>query len=159
MKLYTPFSSLAILILASFLQHCSDTKKKAAINTDTKEAYYNIGDFNTVKKFDTHVHINVNDSTLIKEANRIEAGRNTANGPPEITQGMVNDAVVAQRHGLGVIQTNWWSKVLRILAAILSLIVGFMYDPIALQQQIYLVIFVLLIACAILTMTISILKE
>lgn len=98
-------------------------------------------------------------SSLIAEANRIEAGRNTGNGPPEITHGMVNDAVIVQRQGLGSPQKKFSSKVLRAISAILALIVGIMYDAQSLQQEWYLLIFVTLIAGAILTLTISILRE
>lgn len=98
-------------------------------------------------------------STLISESNRIEAGRNSNNGPAEITQAMVNDAVVVQRQGLSTAPTRVASKVLRVVAAVLSLIVGFMYDPVALQSQAYMATFVVLTAAAIIAMTISILKE
>lgn len=39
---------------------------------------------------------------LIEEANRIEAGRNSTDGPPEVTGGMVNDANLLLRRGLSV---------------------------------------------------------
>ena len=98
-------------------------------------------------------------SSLIEEANRIEAVRNTGSGPPEITHGMVSDAVIVQRTGLGKRNNSYASKILRITAAILALIVGFMYDPQSLQQEWYIGIFVTLVAIAILAMTISILRE
>lgn len=109
----------------------------------------------------TRLHRAVEDyaSSLIAEANRIEAGRNIGKGPPEITQGMVNDAVMVLRQGLGSFQSKLSSKVLRVVAAILSLVVGFMYDAQLLQQRWYLALFVITIAAAILTLTISILRE
>jgi len=97
--------------------------------------------------------------SLIEEANRIEAGRKTGNGPLEITHGMVSDAVIVQRQGLGNSKKSALSKILRVVSAALSLAAGIMFDPQLLQNQTYLVVFVLIIAAAILTMTISIMRE
>lgn len=96
--------------------------------------------------------------SIIEEANRIEVSRNS-HGPSEITHGMVTDAVIVNRRGLGIRQTNGLSKVLRIVSAVSCLIVGVMYDVSDLQDKVYLASFIVLIAVAILTMTVSILKE
>lgn len=96
---------------------------------------------------------------LIQEANRIEAARNTTNGPPEVTSGMVNDAVIVQRSGLGSPKHSLSLKLLRLASALLTLLVGIMYDAEKLQDQTYLVLFVLAIGAAIVTTTLSVLKE
>ena len=96
---------------------------------------------------------------LIEEANRIEAGRNSTSGPPEVTRGMVDDARVLLRRGLGVPRRGWGSKVLRVLAAVLSLGVGVSYSKSGLQNSGYPLSFILLVAAAILAVTISTLRE
>ncbi len=55
------------------LQNCDTTAKKAT--SDETEAvpkldFYTAADFNTVEKYDTHVHINVVDSTFIDQAKK-----------------------------------------------------------------------------------------
>ena len=96
---------------------------------------------------------------LIEEANRIEAGRNSTGGPPEVTRGMVNDAKVLLRRGLGAPKKSWGLRILRVIAAVLSLGVGVMYDETKLQSGGYMLLFILAIAAAILTVTISTIKE
>jgi hypothetical protein len=98
-------------------------------------------------------------SNLIEEANRIEAGRNSAKGTPEITRGMVNDANDLLRRGLGMPRKSWGLRILRVLAAVLSLIVGIMYDELKLQNSAYMLHFILVVAGTILAVTISTLKE
>ncbi len=75
MKKFTKLTSLFLLALLVFLQSCTDTgnsasAKKAAGTAleNTNEAFYSEADFPLVKKFNTHVHINVFDSTFIKQA-------------------------------------------------------------------------------------------
>lgn len=45
-------------ILCVFLQNCAPSKK----------TFYTVEDFNTVEKYDTHVHLNVADTTFLKQA-------------------------------------------------------------------------------------------
>ena len=96
---------------------------------------------------------------LIEEANRIETGRNSTSGPPEVTRGMVNDAEVLLRRGLSAPKKSWISKIFRVIAAVLSLGVGIMYDGTALQDSGYLLLFILLVAAAIFAVTMSTLRE
>ncbi len=99
-------------------------------------------------------------TNLVEESNRIEAGRNSTSGPPEITRGMVDDARVLLRRGLGMPRKGWGSKVLRILAAVSSLAVGVSYNKSELQNSGgYLLFFILLVAVAILAVTVATLKE
>ena len=96
---------------------------------------------------------------LIEEANRIEAGRNSTNGRPEVTGGMVNDAQLLLGRGLVAPKKSWRSKILRVAAAVLSLVAGVMYDTAQLQEGSYLLLFILVVAVAILAVTISTLRE
>ncbi len=98
-------------------------------------------------------------SALILESNRIEVGRNSGSGPPEVTQGMVSDAVIVRGRALGTHQTRSSSKLVKIISAILTVAVGVMYDRTLLQKPLYLAIFIMVLGSAIVTNTISILRE
>jgi hypothetical protein len=98
-------------------------------------------------------------SSLIAEANRIEAGRNLQDSPTEVTQAMVTDAVFVLRRGLGSSKSTPATKIVRGASAVLSSIVGWLYDPHELVDRTHFVVFVALLALAILTTTISIIKE
>jgi hypothetical protein len=98
-------------------------------------------------------------SELIEEANRLEAGRNPTQGTPEVTRGMVNDAKIFIRRGLGSPKKSWGLRILRIVSAVLSLAVGIMYNQTKLQDSAYLFFFILVVAGTILAVTISTLKE
>ena len=50
-------------------------------------------------------------------------------------------------------------RVVRVLAAVLSLLVGIMYDKVRLQDGLYMSLFILVVAGAIFTVTVSTLKE
>jgi len=96
---------------------------------------------------------------LIRETNRVESDRNRSGGQPEITQGMVDDADTVMRRGVRSVRTNIWIKVLRIVSAVAALLVGVMYDQERMQDGLYLLAFVAVIAVTIITVTISTLKE
>lgn len=96
---------------------------------------------------------------LIEESNRLESSRNTTGNDPEITSSMVNDAQVLIRRGLTQPKKGLGLKILRIVAAVLSLLVGILYDSTKLQSGGYMLIFIVVITAAILTVTISTIKE
>ncbi len=96
---------------------------------------------------------------LVKESNRIEATRNPASGNPQVTSSMVTDASVLVRRGLAQPRKKLGGKIVRILAAVLSLAVGFTYDAAKLQDKTYMLVFVVVVALAILAATISIIME
>ena len=96
---------------------------------------------------------------LIDEANRIEAGRNAVGGTPEVTQSMVSDAVVLIRRGLRVHKSAMGIRVLRVLSAVLSLLVGILYNESKLQNGAYMSLFIFVVAGAILSVTIAAIKE
>lgn len=96
---------------------------------------------------------------LVREANRIESSRNTGHGPAEVNSAMVNDAAVVQRQGLGPPRQSRLLKCIKIAAALLCAFSGYMFDPKSLQSRLYLVVFILMISGAVVTVTISIIKE
>lgn len=96
---------------------------------------------------------------VINEANRLESAQNVGGGPVEITKAMVDNAALIQRHAFGSRKTPLSVKLLRIAAAVMSLVVGFMYDEVKLQDTGYMAVFVVFIAGAILITTLSTLKE
>ena len=98
-------------------------------------------------------------SDLIEETNRIEAGRNSTTGPPEVTRGMVNDAKLLLRRGLGTPRKSWKSKLLRIAAAVLMLLVGLIYDPSKFQDTLYLLMFIVVLTAAIFFLILSTLQK
>lgn len=98
-------------------------------------------------------------SDLIEETNRLEAGRNPTKGVPEVTRGMVTDARIFLKRGLGSPKKGWGVKILRVASAVLSLVVGIMYNETKLQDSAYLLIFILIVAATILSVTISTIKE
>ncbi|MCF5716794.1 hypothetical protein GS629_00415 [Aeromonas veronii] len=96
---------------------------------------------------------------LIEESNRLESSRNTSGNEPEITSSMVNDARILIRRGLTQPKKDFGLKILRIAAAVLSLLVGVLYDSEKLQSGGYMLLFIGVITAAILTVTISTIKE
>ncbi|EML3652843.1 MULTISPECIES: hypothetical protein [Enterobacterales] len=96
---------------------------------------------------------------LIKESNRIESSRNPSSGNPQITSGMVTDATVFVRRGLIQPKKKIRVKVLRVISAIVSLLVGIIYDATKLQDKTYMLIFIVVVAIAIISVTISTIME
>lgn len=118
-----------------------------------------VSGFNTQAKIKLEESVNEFVSDLIEEANRIESGRNSTSGDPEITSSMVNDARVLIRRGLAQPKKGMGIKILRISSAVLSLAVGMMYDSTKLQDSGYMLLFILVIAAAILSVTVATIKE
>jgi len=118
-----------------------------------------VSGFNNQAKLKLEEYVNEFVSDLIEEANRIESGRNSTSGSPEITSSMVNDARVLIRRGLAQPKKGMGIKILRISSAILSLVVGIMYDSTKLQDSAYMLLFIVVIAAAILSVTVATIKE
>ncbi len=73
MNSFKNITSLCLIALLVFFQSCSESKNLATAKEspglkESEEAYYSGADFPAVKKFNSHVHINVFDSTFIKQA-------------------------------------------------------------------------------------------
>ncbi|MBA2761173.1 MAG: amidohydrolase family protein [Segetibacter sp.] len=67
MKFYKQLSYPGLLIVSVFLWQCSLTKT-ASNNATDGNSYYSVNDFKTILKYDTHVHLNVYDTTFIHQA-------------------------------------------------------------------------------------------
>lgn len=104
----------------------------------------------------THAHC----LDLIEESNRIEAAHNTnKEGKPEVTSSMVSDASGYLRRGLTQTKTKMWPRVLRVVAAVLFLLVGVLYDSTELVDSAYMAFFIFVVASAILAVTVSAIQE
>ena len=57
------FKYLCFCVLCFFLQNCTQTKQ-----TSSDSGFYTADDFKAVEKYDTHVHINSDDTTFIQQA-------------------------------------------------------------------------------------------
>lgn len=118
-----------------------------------------------LKGFNSQAKVKLSEATtefagdLIEESNRLESSRNTTGNEPEITSSMVNDAQVLIRRGLTQPKKGIGLKILRVVAAVLSLLVGVLYDSTKLQNGGYMLLFIGVITAAILTVTISMFKE
>ena len=67
LKIRNSFLYLCCLLL----QNCNTTAKKDTPKEAVqKPAFYSVADFNTVEKYDTHVHINTDDTTFINQAKK-----------------------------------------------------------------------------------------
>src|SRR4051794_28980059 len=59
---------IQLLILIVFLQCCTDAGKSTLETKNSQKAFYSVEDFNSVKKVDTHVHLNTNDTPYLVQA-------------------------------------------------------------------------------------------
>lgn len=71
MKINWNIRCIGLYVLCLLLQNCNSTPEKE--NSEKTEAapkseFYSAADFSSVKKYDTHVHINADDSTFINQA-------------------------------------------------------------------------------------------
>ena len=65
MKIIRIFEYLFLVILSGLLQDCSITKISGDGKKHSKQEYYTINDFTSVEKFDSHVHLNTEDTDFI----------------------------------------------------------------------------------------------
>ncbi|EGQ9303497.1 hypothetical protein F7U75_21450 [Vibrio vulnificus] len=98
-------------------------------------------------------------SDLIEEAHRLESKTNSVGGTPEVTSSNVSDASILITKGLSQKKTGIGSKVSRIVAALLPLAVGAMYDSQKLQDGTYMFMFIGVVTASIIAVTLSILTE
>jgi hypothetical protein len=98
-------------------------------------------------------------SDLIEESNRLESKNNSSGGEPEVTSSNVADADILVRKGLSQNKKGYGTKAIRIIAALLPLVVGAMYDSTKLQDSAYMLIFVIVVTAAIIMVTISTIME
>jgi predicted TIM-barrel fold metal-dependent hydrolase len=68
MKPLSGIRSICIGVLCIFLQNCTQSKPGSSTEEAVKAEFYTMQDFSTVKKYDAHVHLNIYDTTFIKQA-------------------------------------------------------------------------------------------
>jgi hypothetical protein len=68
MKVKLPHAIFHIVFAAIFLLQCSPAKKASQPLSQQEQSYYSIDDFATIVKYDTHVHLNVDDTNFISQA-------------------------------------------------------------------------------------------
>jgi predicted TIM-barrel fold metal-dependent hydrolase len=68
MKLYKPFLYLRLLVVSALLLQCTSANQRLSQTNATENAYYSIEDFANVVKYDTHVHLNVDDTAFVTQA-------------------------------------------------------------------------------------------
>ncbi|HHX8351848.1 hypothetical protein R7P67_16160 [Vibrio sp. Vb0937] len=98
-------------------------------------------------------------SDLIEEAHRLESKTNSVGGTPEVTSSNVSDANILITKGLSQKKAGIGSKAVRIVAALLPLAVGAMYDSAKLQDGTYMFMFIGVVTLSIIAVTVSILTE
>lgn len=96
---------------------------------------------------------------LTAECYRIEAGANSGGGSTEVTQAMVNDAVVFKRRIPSTKTKKWWRIPLKVASLILPLLVGFFFNSTTVAQGNNLIFFVVLVAVTVAVMTASVLVD
>ncbi|MCD8741857.1 hypothetical protein LT679_14670 [Mucilaginibacter roseus] len=115
--------------------------------------------FNDQAKQELELSVKTFSDDLIAEANRIESSVNSTSQGPEITSSIVRDAKVLIRHKISKPKKHIGSIILKIAASVFSLIAGTMYQKENLQNTIYLVLYIIVIALAILLTTLTVIKE
>lgn len=68
MKRLSAIPYLCLTIGCMLLQNCTQNKSGRSGKEDAKDEFYTMADFDKVEKYDTHVHLNIFDSTFIKQA-------------------------------------------------------------------------------------------
>lgn len=61
-------SCFQLLTLLLFLQCCTSARNTSSVTENSEPKYYSVDDFASVKKVDTHVHLNTNDTPYIDQA-------------------------------------------------------------------------------------------
>ena len=70
MKIYLNAKKLCLYAGCIFLQNCVSPASKPESENIPPPEYYSAADFAAVEKYDTHVHINTDDSTFIDQAKK-----------------------------------------------------------------------------------------
>lgn len=96
MKYYSWFSFLGSFIVSFLLQGCSPAKRISE-TSNTQTSYYSVDDYAVIKKYDTHVHLNVYDSTFIKQAKADNFRLLTVNVSPAYYPPIVEQRSIAIR--------------------------------------------------------------
>jgi hypothetical protein len=105
--------------------------------------------FNDFARFELSKATRVFADDLVNESIRLEASSSSAGGTPQITSGVVADAAMILRRNLVRPRQKLGIKLLRIGAAVMSMVVGFTYNATRLQDELYMVMFFIVVATAI----------
>jgi hypothetical protein len=62
------YAFIHLIALLLFFLSCADVRKASPVVNAADTSYYTAEDFDTVRKFDTHVHLNTNESHYIEQA-------------------------------------------------------------------------------------------
>ena len=79
------------------MQQCRPANKSASGTANAETSYYSINDYALVKKYDTHVHLNVYDSTFISQAKADNFRLLTVNVSPAYYPPIVEQRSIAMR--------------------------------------------------------------
>jgi len=96
---------------------------------------------------------------VLEEANRLEATHRTTDGDPEINSSMVNDAAHLIRHGYQKHKKPGWLTACQVTATLSALFVGLLFDFEKLKDPFMLVVFIILLAIAIIFNVIVLMKD
>lgn len=96
---------------------------------------------------------------LISECHRLEASMNSGNGPAEITQVMVNDAVTLKKRLPTRKRGGLWRVIVRVMASVLPLLVGLFFNAQKMSEGNNLVFFAFLLVLTAVVITISVIME
>lgn len=96
---------------------------------------------------------------LISEANRLEAATRSSSAAPDVNAQMVRDASTFVRRGMTAKSPSAWTKISRVMAALLALILGVVWDKDSLQSSTYLVGFGALLVVTLVITTFVAIKD
>jgi hypothetical protein len=97
---------------------------------------------------------------LLEEAGRLEATVRTTQGNPEITSSIVGDADLYLRRGYRKPKKSGWFTFVQIVQAVSTLVTGILFNLQAFQtEQLYFLVFVIVLAVAIGTNVLVFVKE
>ena len=86
-----------IYIFCFYLHGCGEAKKREILGDEPMADFYSLEDFDSVQKYDTHVHINVEDSAFINQAERNNFRLLTVNVNPHYYPSIEDQQEVALR--------------------------------------------------------------
>ncbi|HEY0490832.1 MAG TPA: hypothetical protein VGD30_15080 [Telluria sp.] len=115
--------------------------------------------FNDLAKLELSQSTRVFAEDVVNETIRIEASRNSSGDTRQITSSMVADAAMSIRYHLTRPKQKFGVKLVRMGAALMSMVVGFVYDATRLQDEFYMVMFLILVAIAIFFVILSTMLE
>jgi len=96
---------------------------------------------------------------LLAEANRLEAAGKSTGGDPEITSTNISDAALLVRRGYKKPKKSALAVFTQVVAALTTFLTGLIFDFERMKQPVPLIIFLILLAIAITTTVLAIVKD